>query len=42
LVDQQLYSRLCEEARARKFRSWSDYTGRLLAHLQTQSRSAIN
>jgi len=37
VVDQQLYSRLCEEARARKFRSWLDYTDKLLTHLQTQS-----
>lgn len=41
LVDQQTYSRLCEEARARKFRSWENYTDKLLAHLQTQSQSAI-
>ncbi len=42
LVDQQTYSRLCEEARARKFRSWSDYTDKLLTHLQAQSRSVIS
>jgi glycosyltransferase involved in cell wall biosynthesis len=34
LLDQQFYSRLCAEARDRKFRSWSDYTDRLLMHLQ--------
>ena len=34
LVDHELYSRLCIEARARKFRSWPDYTDRLLAQLQ--------
>ena len=34
LLDQQLYSRLSAEARERKFRSWSDYTDRLLMHLQ--------
>ena len=35
LVDQQTYSRLCEEARPRKFGSWSDYMDKLLVHLQT-------
>ena len=34
LTDQQTYSRLCTEARARKFRSWSDYIEKLLEHLQ--------
>ncbi|HJT45704.1 MAG TPA: glycosyltransferase family 1 protein [Chthoniobacterales bacterium] len=38
LSDQQLYSRLCQEARARKFRSWPDYTANLLQHLQIQPR----
>ena len=33
LLDPQLYSRLSSEARARKFRSWSDYTERFLGHL---------
>ena len=33
LSDQQLYSRLMNEARARKFRSWSDYIGEFLGHL---------
>jgi glycosyltransferase involved in cell wall biosynthesis len=33
LQDRQLYSRLAAEARARKFRSWSDYIEKLLAHL---------
>jgi glycosyltransferase involved in cell wall biosynthesis len=42
LSDQQLYSRLCEEARSRTFRSWSDYTDKLLAHHRVQSQSAIN
>lgn len=42
LVDQQVYSRLCEEARARKFRFWSDYADKLLMHLQTQSQSVIS
>ncbi len=40
LLDQQLYSRLCAEACAREFRSWSDYTDKLLAHLQTQAGAA--
>lgn len=35
LSDQQLYSRLADEARARKFRTWSDYIEKLLGHLQT-------
>jgi len=34
LSDQQLYSRLCAEARARTFRSWADYTAKFLTHLQ--------
>ena len=42
LVDQQLYSRLCAEACARQFRSWSEYTDKLLTHLQVQSQSAIS
>jgi len=37
LLDQQFYSRLCDEARLRRFRSWSDYTDKLLGHLHTQS-----
>ena len=37
LLDQQLYSRLCAEACAREFRSWSDYADKLQAHLQTQA-----
>jgi glycosyltransferase involved in cell wall biosynthesis len=42
LVDQQIYSRLCEEARMRSFRPWSEYTDKLLTHLQTQSQSVIS
>jgi glycosyltransferase involved in cell wall biosynthesis len=42
LLDDQLYSRLCAEARARTFRSWPDYTDRLLIHLQTPDQSAIS
>ena len=34
LTDQETYQRLCREARARTFRSWSDYIDRLLGHLQ--------
>jgi glycosyltransferase involved in cell wall biosynthesis len=34
LQDRQLYSRLSAEARARKFRSWSDYIEKLLVYLQ--------
>jgi len=34
LRDQATYARLCVEARARKFRSWSDYIEKLLKHLQ--------
>jgi glycosyltransferase involved in cell wall biosynthesis len=34
LQDRQLYSRLTDEARARKFRSWSDYIEKLLMHLR--------
>lgn len=33
LTDQTVYMQLCAEARARKFRSWADYTERLLKHL---------
>jgi glycosyltransferase involved in cell wall biosynthesis len=40
LLDQQCYSRLCAEACAREFRSWSDYTDKLLEHLQTQEGTA--
>ena len=42
LRDQATYARLCVEARARKFRSWSDYIEKLLQHLSLlfQSRPA--
>ena len=36
LLDQAFYSRVCAAARARKFRSWPDYTDKLLAHLQIE------
>lgn len=34
LSDRQLYSRLSNEAHARKFRSWSDYIDKFLMHLK--------
>ena len=37
LLGEKLYSQLSAEARSREFRSWPDYTDRLLAHLQTQA-----
>jgi len=42
LRDQATYGRLREEARARKFGSWSDYIEKLLQHLSLlfQSRPA--
>jgi glycosyltransferase involved in cell wall biosynthesis len=40
LLDRELYARLCEEARARKFRSWSDYIEKLLKLFQTMTRPA--
>ena len=42
LADRDLYSRLCNEALARKFRSWPDYIDKLVAHLQMQAQSAIS
>jgi glycosyltransferase involved in cell wall biosynthesis len=38
LRDQATYARLCAEARARKFRSWSDYIEKLFKHLQLLRR----
>jgi glycosyltransferase involved in cell wall biosynthesis len=38
LTDQETYARLCVEARARKFRTWSDYVEKLLEHLQLSPR----
>jgi glycosyltransferase involved in cell wall biosynthesis len=35
LQDRQFYSRLAEEARGRKFRTWSDYMEKLLGYLQS-------
>lgn len=40
LTDQETYARLCTEARARKFRSWPDYTQKLLEHLQQAARES--
>jgi glycosyltransferase involved in cell wall biosynthesis len=40
LQDRQLYSRLAAEARARKFRTWSNYIEKLLSHLQS-TKSAL-
>jgi glycosyltransferase involved in cell wall biosynthesis len=37
LQDRQLYARLCDEARARRFRSWADYIDKLLCYLQPAS-----
>ena len=34
LQDRHLHSRLSAEARARKFRSWSDYIDKFFAHLE--------
>ena len=40
LTDQEIYARLCTEARAREFRSWPDYTQNLLEHLQLSPRKS--
>jgi glycosyltransferase involved in cell wall biosynthesis len=37
LKDQQLYARLSDEARARRFGSWADYVDKLLCYLQPAS-----
>jgi len=39
LLDQQLYVRLCHDARAREFRSWADYIDKLLDHLRPSPHS---
>ena len=41
LLDRQLYERLANEARARKFRSWSDYIDKLLAHFKPVGDAAM-
>ena len=38
LSDEELYRRLCREARARTFRSWADYIDDLLGHLRASNR----
>jgi glycosyltransferase involved in cell wall biosynthesis len=40
LTDETTYARLSAEARARKFRSWSDYTQKLLDHFQAAEQRA--
>ena len=40
LTEPDTYERLSTEARARKFRSWSDYTEKLLEHLESTRRQA--
>jgi glycosyltransferase involved in cell wall biosynthesis len=37
LKDRQLYARLSDEARARRFRSWADYVDKFLCYLQPAS-----
>jgi glycosyltransferase involved in cell wall biosynthesis len=39
LLDRELYDRLCEEARARKFRSWSNYIEKLVGHFRPTPRA---
>ena len=42
LTEPDTYERLSAEARARKFRSWSDYTQKLVEHLQlTRSQASV-
>ena len=41
LLDRPLYLRLCQEARGRQFRSWSDYTDKLLAYVQPPRVSSV-
>ncbi|MBV9618230.1 MAG: glycosyltransferase family 4 protein, partial [Verrucomicrobia bacterium] len=40
LLNRQLYSRVCDEARGRRFRSWSDYTNKLMMHLHAETAPA--
>ena len=42
MLDRHLYSQLSGEARARKFRSWSDYIDKFLAHLNARSNNAAH
>jgi glycosyltransferase involved in cell wall biosynthesis len=41
LLDRPLYLRLCQEARGRQFRSWSDYADKLLAYVQPPRVSSV-
>ena len=41
LLDGQLYGRLCEEARARKFHSWSEYIENFLGYLQPTKAATV-
>jgi len=41
LLDRQLYARLSDEARARKFRSWSDYIEKFMTHLEPAGTVAL-
>ena len=41
LLDRQLYSRLSAEARARKFRSWSDYIDKFLNYLKPANSETL-
>ena len=40
LMDRQLYARLVEQARARRFRTWSDYIDKFVTHLEPR-KSAL-
>jgi glycosyltransferase involved in cell wall biosynthesis len=41
LEDRQLLSRLSSEARARKFRTWSDYIDKFVSYLRSRTEGAI-
>lgn len=41
LLDRQLYARLCDEARGRQFRSWSDYIDKFLGRLEPAGTRAL-
>jgi glycosyltransferase involved in cell wall biosynthesis len=42
LLDQQLYRRLVDEARNRRFRSWSDYIEKFVGYLTPQKTVAVS
>jgi glycosyltransferase involved in cell wall biosynthesis len=42
LQDRQLYSRLADEARSRKFRTWSDYIDKFIGYLAPQKTTAVS